>query len=158
MSKESSAIKTAQHIPAIKILPAQLARLKKEEEEETWISGEELYTEGSSDEENSHSCAKPTLPKSSFSKINALRQQQARTRSTEKRGKSSLAIESTSSSRQASLEDHHQSSPRSSMSDEEYVPDDEISWKVNRGAGARQQQQQQQQTRLTDSQDFLQHS
>lgn len=29
----------------------QLARIKKEEEEELWISGEELYTEGSSDEE-----------------------------------------------------------------------------------------------------------
>ena len=30
---------------------SQLARIKKEEEEELWISGEELYTEGSSDEE-----------------------------------------------------------------------------------------------------------
>lgn len=31
---------------------SQLARLKREEEEELWISGEELYTEGSSDEED----------------------------------------------------------------------------------------------------------
>ncbi|XP_076666219.1 uncharacterized protein LOC143367862 isoform X2 [Andrena cerasifolii] len=31
---------------------SQLARIKKEEEEELWISGEELYTEGSSDEED----------------------------------------------------------------------------------------------------------
>ncbi|XP_050487546.1 myb-like protein V isoform X2 [Bombus huntii] len=30
---------------------SQLAKIKKEEEEELWISGEELYTEGSSDEE-----------------------------------------------------------------------------------------------------------
>ncbi|KAK2581411.1 hypothetical protein KPH14_005088 [Odynerus spinipes] len=32
---------------------SQLARLKREEEEELWISGEELCTEGSSDEEDS---------------------------------------------------------------------------------------------------------
>ncbi|XP_017757530.1 PREDICTED: uncharacterized protein LOC108548907 isoform X1 [Eufriesea mexicana] len=30
---------------------SQLTKIKKEEEEELWISGEELYTEGSSDEE-----------------------------------------------------------------------------------------------------------
>ncbi|XP_035721684.1 uncharacterized protein LOC118441431 [Vespa mandarinia] len=36
--------------PAIQ---SQLARLKREEEEELWISGEELCTEGSSDEEDS---------------------------------------------------------------------------------------------------------
>lgn len=35
--------------PAIQ---SQLARLKREEEEELWISGEELCTEGSSDEED----------------------------------------------------------------------------------------------------------
>ncbi|KAK9299731.1 hypothetical protein QLX08_007357 [Tetragonisca angustula] len=33
------------------VLQSQLAKIKKEEEEELWISGEELYTEGSSDEE-----------------------------------------------------------------------------------------------------------
>lgn len=33
------------------VIQSQLARIKKEEEEELWISGEELYTEGSSDEE-----------------------------------------------------------------------------------------------------------
>ncbi|KAK1117260.1 hypothetical protein K0M31_016811 [Melipona bicolor] len=33
------------------VLQSQFAKIKKEEEEELWISGEELYTEGSSDEE-----------------------------------------------------------------------------------------------------------
>ncbi|XP_043582784.1 myb-like protein V isoform X1 [Bombus pyrosoma] len=32
-------------------IQSQLSKIKKEEEEELWISGEELYTEGSSDEE-----------------------------------------------------------------------------------------------------------
>ncbi|KAK8752055.1 hypothetical protein OTU49_011828 [Cherax quadricarinatus] len=33
----------------------QVARLRREEEEESWISGEELYTEGSSEDEAAHS-------------------------------------------------------------------------------------------------------
>ncbi|KAI4501500.1 hypothetical protein M0802_003377 [Mischocyttarus mexicanus] len=41
--------------PAIQ---SQLARLKREEEEELWISGEELCTEGSSDEEDSKACSR----------------------------------------------------------------------------------------------------
>ncbi|XP_014602520.1 PREDICTED: uncharacterized protein LOC106786043 [Polistes canadensis] len=41
--------------PAIQ---SQLARLKREEEEELWISGEELCTEGSSDEEDSKTCSR----------------------------------------------------------------------------------------------------
>nr|XP_045583100.1 uncharacterized protein LOC123746010 [Procambarus clarkii] len=32
----------------------QVTRLRREEEEESWISGEELYTEGSSDDEAAH--------------------------------------------------------------------------------------------------------
>ncbi|PSN35355.1 hypothetical protein C0J52_11504 [Blattella germanica] len=36
-----------------KLAQLQIERLKKEEEEEQWISGEELYTEGSSDEDDS---------------------------------------------------------------------------------------------------------
>ncbi|XP_067012416.2 uncharacterized protein [Anabrus simplex] len=35
-----------------KLAQLQIERLKKEEEEEQWISGEELYTEGSSDEDD----------------------------------------------------------------------------------------------------------
>lgn len=42
---------TAATEPTLKPRQLQVARLRREEEEESWISGEELYTEGSSDDE-----------------------------------------------------------------------------------------------------------
>ncbi|XP_046401707.1 uncharacterized protein LOC124167738 [Ischnura elegans] len=38
--------------PIKKLMQLQIERLKKEDDEEQWISGEELYTEGSSDEDD----------------------------------------------------------------------------------------------------------
>ncbi|KAG8223209.1 hypothetical protein J437_LFUL003560 [Ladona fulva] len=38
--------------PVKKLMQLQIERLKKEDDEEQWISGEELYTEGSSDEDD----------------------------------------------------------------------------------------------------------
>lgn len=42
---------TAATEPTLKPRQLQVTRLRREEEEESWISGEELYTEGSSDDE-----------------------------------------------------------------------------------------------------------
>lgn len=39
----------------VNLKPRQVTRLRREEEEESWISGEELYTEGSSEDEGASS-------------------------------------------------------------------------------------------------------
>ena len=83
-----------------------------------------MYTEGSSDEENSKSF-KPTLPNIRANK--ELKLPLRKPPKTEKKIKS-LDIQSTSKNEQI---------PSGSIGDDyEYHADDEISWKVNRGSGA----------------------
>ncbi|XP_015591236.1 uncharacterized protein LOC107265873 [Cephus cinctus] len=52
MSKDSSKNASQAYLAKLAV-QTQLARLRREEDEDLWISGEELYTEGSSDEEDS---------------------------------------------------------------------------------------------------------
>ncbi|CAL7951065.1 unnamed protein product [Xylocopa violacea] len=52
MANKTTSNPKSQEQPMKTVIQSQLARIKKEEEEELWISGEELYTEGSSDEED----------------------------------------------------------------------------------------------------------
>ncbi|XP_047478390.1 uncharacterized protein LOC125031551 [Penaeus chinensis] len=42
-------------VSEVNLKPRQVTRLRREEEEESWISGEELYTEGSSEDEGASS-------------------------------------------------------------------------------------------------------
>ncbi|XP_003427948.1 uncharacterized protein LOC116738458 [Nasonia vitripennis] len=139
MSKES-VLKAAPSIPAINILPPQITKLKKEEEEETWISGEELYTEGSSDEENFR-CKSRLMDQlskeSSLSLVARPRRSKAKLDKKLPRAmhsRSTSAEDSDNALHQSTSKGHHHS-PRSiacTDAEEEYVADDEISWKANR--------------------------
>lgn len=112
-----------------------------QEEEETWISGEELYTEGSSDEESCRSKI-PTSNKTTVaSALSIAKVHRPKSKTDIKKKKSSSS--SSMSSDQNTLNTQSSSSkgrnsPISSVSDEDddYPPDDEISWKANKGSRA----------------------
>ncbi|XP_058808548.1 uncharacterized protein LOC131674076 [Phymastichus coffea] len=133
---KESVVKSLPNVSSIKILPAQIARLKKEEEDEPWISGEELYTEGSSDEE---SCYKSTLSDktSGESTLSIPKIHRPRSKVDKKKKISSplnIHNHNTLSVQFEGSSSKGRNSPISSVSDEdeESRADDEISWKANR--------------------------
>ena len=125
-----------------------------QEEEKTWISDEDLYTEGSSDEENCRCNKEKSSVKSSNQSSLASSTTTITTATTAldnphqqrpkpKRSKSSrssdslLAVQSTSRcSRESSRSSMASDEETELMEEEEDIADEEISWKVNRGTSS----------------------
>ncbi|XP_014207711.1 uncharacterized protein LOC106638852 [Copidosoma floridanum] len=106
-------------VPIIRALPPQITKLMKEEDEETWISGEELCTEGSSDDEDTcrykkndqSSSSKPRYPPTNIK--------------TQEESCPRVECVESSSKGESSVRDHQEASDDDDR-------DDKISWKANR--------------------------
>ncbi|XP_033334039.1 uncharacterized protein LOC117224925 [Megalopta genalis] len=114
---------------------SQLARIKKEEEEEElWISGEELYTEGSSDEEE---CTTQSTMRRKTNSNQSSHVFSTDVHSVETKAKTC----STSVSKSNNIEGQTQKVPKTqtktqatdTSTDWDEIDDTKISWKTKRG-------------------------